>query len=145
MSIVIYDKPLVSPIGRDEAFRIIQEAHPEFIPLWTQHVEWWDNKEPGITNDFSPFIQYVIGLIENEEVNELVIALKIIEKLLLEGDDNVKYGVTIGFLEGITNNLLASDSRKSILFVNNLQPATKKFCIKLDKFWGTEVSGLHDQ
>ena len=116
---------------------------PAFAPIWNEHLNYWKNETPGITNDFSEYVTYVLNLIKNNKEKELETALDIIERLIAEGDENVQYGATIGFLEGITNVLLSLDKENSLLFANKLKPKSKAFCSELDKFWGTSTPGIN--
>lgn len=130
-------------INRDDAFEIILERHPKFAPIWKEHLDFWNGDIPGITNDFSEYVHYVIDLIKNNNVSELDIALNLIEHLLEKGNDDVIYGVQLGFLEGITNSLLSMESKYSLLFSSKLKSKSKEFCRNLDTFWGTTTPGVN--
>jgi len=129
-------------MNRNEAFNVILQSHDNFMPIWNEHIKYWENETPGITNDFSEYADYVLELIKTNNTKELEIALEIIELLIENGDENVQYGITIGFLEGITNSLLALEPKYSLLFTNKLKPKSKKFCEELDEFWGTTTPGI---
>ena len=127
---------------RDEAVKMILQSHEGLLPRWEEHLEFWGGDDPGITNDFSVYADYVAELVEGDNARELSIASELIEKFINEGDDNVEYGATIGFLEGITNTLSHKDHKLPHILIKYLQPKSRKFCKKLDKFWGTTTPGL---
>jgi hypothetical protein len=129
-------------INRDEAVAILLKTHCEFRHCWEEHLEFWEGDEPGITNDFSVYIGYVLGLIEQRNESELIVACGLIERFIIEGDENVKYGATIGFLEGITNSLSHKTDSNTVWFNKFLQPKSREFCVELDKFWGTNRLNL---
>ena len=129
-------------INRDQAFGLLCSYHGNFSNNWNEHTEYWGDEKPGITNDFGVFVEYVVGLIETGKDKELEVALKEIEDFIKFGDDEVQYGATIGFLEGITNVLLSRSPEQSKQFASLLKPKSKAFCIELDKFWGTQTPGV---
>ena len=129
-------------IDRDLAIMMILESHKNIDPAWEEHLEFWGNEKPGITNDFLVYVYYVAELVLLENKQELEVASSLIEKFIEQGDSDVRYGATIGFLEGVTNVLLRKKERFQILFAQYLKPKSREFCIELDKFWGTKTAGI---
>lgn len=129
-------------INRDRAVEILLGAHEGFGSYWGEHLNCWKEREPGITNDFSVYVDYVVDLVLEENEKELVKALELIEQFILEGDDDVQYGATIGFLEGATNTLSHKDKKHEFVFTKYLKPKSREFCMELDRFWGTSTGGL---
>ena len=129
-------------LDRDTAMNMILESHQNIAAAWAEHLEFWGDEKPGITNDFSVYVQYVASLVLAEKTQELVVASSLIEEFVEHGDSDVKYGATIGFLEGVTNILLSKSERFQVLFAQHLKPKSKEFCVELDKFWGTKTAGI---
>ena len=129
-------------MNRDEAVKLILDTHDGFKPHWQEHLEFWEDEEPGITNDFSPYVHYVVELLKQDNLSELSKASALVEKFIVDGDDNVQYGATIGFLEGITNTLSGGNDKLAMKFSKVLQPRSRDFCKELDRFWGTKTTGL---
>ena len=121
---------------------MILEAHQNIAPAWTEHLEFWGAEKPGITNDFSVYVHYVTDLVLAEKRQEIEASLSLIEEFIEQGDSDVQYGATIGFLEGVTNVLLRKKEKFQMLFAKHLKPKSKEFCIELDKFWGTKTAGI---
>ena len=124
-------------INRDAAVKILVDSHAGFQRHWDEHLEFWEGDEPGITNDFSVYVGYVVDLVLSENLIELAVASEVIERLIVEGNEDVQYGATIGYLEGITNSLSHKEDKHTSLFNNYLKPKSREFCVELDKFWGT--------
>lgn len=129
-------------IDRNEAVRIILEAHPNFVSDWEYHLIFWDGDEPGITNDFSAYARYVRDLAKAGNEEELEISSQLIERFIVEGDKSVEYGASLGFLEDVTNMLSHGGSKHTIAFTTHLKPKSREFCRELDKFWGTLTPGV---
>ncbi len=129
-------------IDRDKAVEMILDSHQGFLPSWEAHLEFWEGEKPGITNDFSEYAIYVRDLVQNKEIQELSVSMELIERFILEGDDNVQYGATIGFLEDITNMLSWADKQYVLIFSKQLKPKAREFCQELDRMWGTLIPGL---
>jgi hypothetical protein len=129
-------------ISRNQAFEELLRIHPHFSPAWDEHLRSWGGDEPGITNDFAVYADYVIGLIETKEGPELEASLNAIERFIESGDDDVRYGATVGFLEDVTNVLLSRDPEYSTRFCSLLGTKSKAFCVELDRFWGTATPGI---
>lgn len=124
-------------INREKAVKILLDSHEGFQKLWDEHLEFWEGDEPGITNDFSVYVSYVVDLVQSKNLAELTVASEVIERLIIEGDKDVQYGATIGYLEGITNSLSHKEDEHTSLFNSYLKPKSREFCKELDKFWGT--------
>ena len=129
-------------IDRDKAIEMILSTHKNFLPKWNEHLDFWEEDNPGITNDFSPYVDYVMELIINQNIEELMISAELIENFINNGDKNVQYGAEIGFLEGITNTLSHGEKEYILLFTEQLLPKSLEFCKALDEFWGTKTAGL---
>ena len=124
-------------INREAAVKILLNSHAGFKKHWDEHLEFWEGDEPGITNDLSVYVGYVVDLVLSKNLVELAVASEIIEHLIVEGDEDVLYGATIGYLEGITNSLSHKEDKHTSLFNSYLKPRSREFCKELDKFWGT--------
>lgn len=131
-----------SACSHDQAFAELLAIHEGFAPLWEAHLRYWDGNRPGITTDFAVYAQYVLGLIEQGNLPELAASLDAIEHLIASGDDEVRYGATVGFLEDLTNQLLVMAPGHARLFASLLKPRAKAFCTALDAFWGTATPGI---
>jgi|GEM_PF-2927246 len=129
-------------ISRNQAFEELLRVHPHFAPAWNEHLRYWGGDVPGITNDFAVYADYVISLIEAKEGYELEASINAIERFIESGDEDVRYGATIGFLEDVTNMLLSREPEYLIQFCSLLGPKSKAFCVELDRFWGTVTPGI---
>lgn len=126
-------------MNREEAFKKIIEDLPGFKSIWEEHLEYWGDDEPGITNDFSELTEYAYSQMQKNIEKEIVIVANLIEEFIKSGDEDVNYGTTIGFLEGLTNRVLSEEPVGWKIFVDNAGEETKDFLKKLDKSWGTKT------
>ena len=129
-------------IDRDKAIDMILYAHKGFLSTWEEHLYLYEEDNPGITIDFSAYVTYVKEIIKHEKFNELKISAELIERFINDGDENVQYGVTIGFLEDIINCLSHGDEKYTLSFTQHLLPKSLEFCKELDDSWGTKTIGL---
>lgn len=132
-------------MNRDEWIRLILEACPGFKRHWEDHLAFWGDQTPGITNDMDPLINYCEERITERDSEQVAAICRLIEASLEDGDTDLQYGAELGFLEGITNRLLGKKERDDArTFATHLLPKAKAFCIELDGFWGTNTPGLKD-
>ena len=93
-----------------------------------------DDKElPYIVAAF--FVSYLLEASTNENDETLRAAAQLIESLHLYGDNYVKELATIGYLEGIQNIWIYSNTD----FYDYLLPESRKWWNQLLKFWGGKI------
>ena len=119
----------------------ILDQIPAFRPSWESHLQWWAAEEPGLGNNVAAFSRYVVELVKNNQIEELKSALIIVERLLTEGDDDVRTAVATNCLENIVNR--ASGGGIALEgFVQNLGSQSRAYCIEWDRFTGAQTPGL---
>ena len=80
---------------------MLLEACPGFEPKCKDHLEWWAGEQRGIYNDTAEFATYIIESYANHQTAEFGRAFAVIEKLLVEGDENTRAAASVGALESI--------------------------------------------
>lgn len=126
--------------------RLILEEFPEFKQSehWKGHCEFWKGAEAGIGSEMSVFSEFVT---DNLNAMDSSVDFKkvflFIEKLMVEGDQDVKDVAATCFLE----NLINFDSWgtvKASSFIPYLGPKSREYCIAWDEFTGVKTEGLYD-
>lgn len=121
---------------------LILQKFPGFKNSWQEHLSWWDNDVPGLSNDMTVFSDYVINLLSaNQDAQEIKEIFIFIENLLKNGDQAVSNAVATCFLENLLNAASWNKIRASS-FVYLLEPESKKYCKAWDKFTGIKTEGL---
>ena len=133
-------------IDRDQAIQKLLDALPNFSKLWNEHLDFWEGDKPGITNDFSPVTEFTILLLEEPNRDQLKIIANLVEEFICNGDKDVKYGATLGFIEGITNRIghMSTLPKGWDLFLGFMGSKSKDFLQELDTFWGSKTPGTSE-
>ncbi|HEV8051432.1 MAG TPA: hypothetical protein VGP47_02980, partial [Parachlamydiaceae bacterium] len=123
-----------------EGFSLILDNFPTFEPLWKNHLNNWSDDPRGATNDFHILIDFIYNdLLPNQKMADVVIVAELIEFFLEFGDEELSYGASMGFLEGLTNKAGNYGETSIIPFIDAAGPKSLEFMDELDKFWGTNT------
>lgn len=141
-------------ISKEVCIESLIKEFPEFLPIWDSYKSEYkilDEEVCGITpfwgdtsffGGMAKFSDYVSDLLKENEVNSMQISriFSFMEYLLVNGDQDVKNGVTTCFLENILNQTPEQiDPNK---FVQHLGIESKKYCQAWDEFSGIRTEGL---
>jgi hypothetical protein len=75
-------------------------AFPEFSRRWRNHIEQWGGNPAGSYNDMATFVEFVVeDLYEKGAVDEVRRAFELLDKPLLEGDEETRTLIGLGFFE----------------------------------------------
>lgn len=141
-------------ISKDTCMELISEKFPEFQHIWNSYKSeytlvsedicditpfWGDTSFFGGMAKFSDYTSDL--LVEKEsnssQINEI---FSHIEYLLVNGDEDVKNGVTTCFLENILNK--TPEKIHPERFVQYLGPASREYCRAWDEFTGVQTEGV---
>jgi hypothetical protein len=113
---------------------VVQEF-PAFRGYWDAWRAEWGEGE-GLCGYMSPFSNYVEDFFLCEPVDGEAIsrAFRLMEQMLVDGDQGVRDAVTTCFLE----NFLNRDRIKPQVFGRYLGPESYAFCKEYDRFTGVE-------
>ncbi|MBN9317084.1 MAG: hypothetical protein J0I99_15180 [Devosia sp.] len=123
-------------------FDPLLEALPAFRPMREAFVDKWAGNAhnhfdaPGDLPEYlllGDLGRWLIDLLNAGNLEEVRLALAVVERWLLEGDHYVKEAATIGFIETLQNNIEDDDTRKH--FFDLLGPEGQHWWKKLDRFW----------
>ena len=130
-------------ISKERCFSVVLTHIPEFTPYWQEHNVNWNGEEPGLCNDMSAFSDYAWEHIVNHESRPELLrrVFDLVEKLLIEGDQEVYDAAATCFLENLLNQASCSESALSV-FLPLLGRKSREYCDEWDKFTGVRTRGL---
>ena len=77
---------------------------PTFRPRWEEHLALWKGEPAGNYNDIAEFVHFVVkDLYPNGKTEALQRAFDLMEHWLVNGNQNLRDLIGIGFLESLQN------------------------------------------
>jgi hypothetical protein len=117
-------------ITRDQIAITLTKAFPDFAP------DSGDIDLPyAVLADFARFL---LRLQESKDDQQLEEAVRLIERLHVEGDSYVREAATIGLLEGIQNTWGHAGTDPEMIG-RRLLPESRRWWGSLNKFWQKEI------
>lgn len=118
-------------ITKEEVMPLLLGACSSFSETWEERRVTSASRE-SLDIQLGEFAHHLVELVKADRIHELAAVFEIIERLYLEGDDDVREIVTPEILIGIQNAgaELALDSRR---FVKYLKPETVKLWQRLNE------------
>ena len=118
-------------ITKAEAIDLLLETCPGAYPAWSEHRREYGDI-PYV--EISAFARHVIDLWEAGKTESYSAVFKLIERLIVEGDEEVRGLATVGFLESLQNNASRKDFGYGV-FTESLGPRSLEAWSKLEKLW----------
>jgi hypothetical protein len=119
----------------------LRTACPSFAGPWLDHVGSFSGGI-GPYVDAGAFANHLVDLLESDATSEFHAVFEAVERLLVEGDDGIKYLVAFGLIEDLQN---ISSNRHGWPFAARfgpwLRPATMKAWDEVHDLWGTSDLG----
>jgi hypothetical protein len=113
---------------------------PGFRPRWEKHLDFWKGKPAGGYNDIAEFAHFVVqDLYPNGNTAELQHAFELMEHWLVNGNQNLRTLIAIGFLEDVQNvaSWQAFGREAFILF---LGPQCRLAWNEIERTWANKAS-----
>ena len=127
----------------DNTMKYILQKLPEYQDYWEKCLLYWAGDKTTIHTYITDFLHFTKKMIEDKNYSLLSKIFKIIENLVLYGDENVSNAVSLCFLESLINS---SGNRPNELpyesYISLLGAESRKVCKDLDEFWGAKTPGL---
>ena len=127
-------------VGRDDAIKTLCDALPQLQAERERLDGEWRPDLPPFTvlmGAMGEVLAETVGSIDDESVEHIA---GIVESLLLAGSEDVKNGVTTGFLESVIGS---SDTRPGAeRFFARLGPESRRYCRDWDAFTGRKTPGV---
>jgi len=83
---------------------VLRQAFPDFGSRWKKHVAWWGGTPAGSYNHMAEFVQFVVeDLYEKGNLHETRRVFQLLERLLVEADQEARDLIGLGFFETLEN------------------------------------------
>jgi hypothetical protein len=92
-------QPSTSPI-----VSTLRQAFPDFSDRWKKHITWWHGSPAGSYMDMAEFVHFVVeDVYEKGNLDETHRIFQLLEKLLVEADQQTRDLIGYGFFETLQN------------------------------------------
>jgi hypothetical protein len=111
-----------------------------FRPRWEKHLEFWEGKPAGSYNDIAHFVHFVVqDLYPNGDTESLQRAFDLMEHWLVNGNQNLRDLITIGFLEDL-QNVASWQAFGKEAFIPFLGPQCRQAWNEIERTWAGKTS-----
>jgi hypothetical protein len=114
---------------------------PKVKDEWNEHLRWWRGEERGHYNDISVFVSHTVECYEQDDQSCLTKIFSLVEELILNGTEEVKGLMTVGFLETLQNKASHRDFGYKV-FEPYLGAQSKEAWRELEILWEGKESLL---
>jgi hypothetical protein len=119
----------------------LRTACPSFAGPWLDHVESPSNGI-GPYVDVGAFANHLVDLLESDATSDFDEVFETVERLLIEGDDGIRYLVAFGLIEDLQNiSSNRHDWPLAARFRRWLRASTMKAWDQVHDLWGTSDPG----
>ena len=119
--------------------RLVAEF-PTFRPRWEKHLEWWKGEPAGNYNDIAEFVHFVVqDLYPSGNTEDLQHAFDLMENWLVNGNENLRGLITIGFLETLQNAASWQTFGREA-FIPFLGPQCRQAWNEIERTWAGKTS-----
>jgi hypothetical protein len=118
--------------------RLIAEF-PGFRPRWEKHLELWAGKPSGSDNDIAEFAHFVVDDYANGNGAGLQRAFDLMEQWLVNGNQNLRDLIAVGFLEDV-QNVASRQAFGKEAFIPFLGPQCRQAWNEIEKTWAGKTS-----
>jgi hypothetical protein len=113
---------------------------PDFRPRWEKHLDFWKGKPAGSYNDIAEFAYFVVqDLYPSGNTADLQRAFDLMEHWLVNGNQNLRDLVAIGFLEDV-QNVASWQAFGREAFIPFLGPQCRQAWNEIEKTWVGKAS-----
>ena len=115
---------------------------PRFRPRWERHLELWKGEPAGGYNDIVQFAHFVVeDLYPNGNSEDLQRAFDLMERWLVNGNQNLRELIAIGFLEDVQNVASWQAFGKEV-FIPFLGPQSRQAWNEIERIWADKTSPM---
>ncbi len=127
-----------SVISQSEAFGLLIEALPDAQSDWKEHQREWDGEDAPYSG-MAVFARHLVELSEQRKTAEFSEAFELIERLIVEGDSDVRDIVVLGLIESLQNIASWTEGGAEV-FVPCLGPNSRAAWYELETIWAGKSS-----
>lgn len=113
---------------------LLLEACPGFRTTWEKHIENWGDDEPALFIEAGEFARYLVDGVQDNRTDCFPAAFAVIERILIEGDDDAKVLASIGLLEDL-QTLALNTLPDPETFLHWLGPESHKAWSAIEEMW----------
>ncbi len=128
-------------ITAQECMQLVLSEVPGFRDAWQRHLDYWEGEPAGLCNDMTAFSRYVSDLIAQGNTHDLPAIFNLIEKLMVEGDEQVKDAAATCFIENLLNRA-SSGAIDARTFAPLLGKESLAYARAWDEFSGARTPGV---
>jgi hypothetical protein len=126
---------MMMPLTTGDMIAALLATCPSIGLAWQAHLAFWDGEsDRGSFNDAGVIAQHFVDSFERGQVAEFPAAFALIERCLVEGDEQVRNVAVVGVLEGI-QNIASHRPFGAQVFCRWLGPESSLAWRELDQFW----------
>jgi hypothetical protein len=127
------------PSGAEVMPRLIAEF-PGFHVRWEKHLESWHGERAGNYNDIAQPVHFVVeDLYPTGKTADLQHAFELVEQWLVNGNQNLRDLIAIGFLEGLQNVASWQEFGREV-FIPFLGPQSHQAWNEIERTWAGKMS-----
>ena len=124
-------------VHKTEVMPLLLETCPSFYDKWAEHRKY-RNEEQFMYEDLTALAHHVVELLREGKTEEFSSIFEVVERLIIEGDDEVQEAIVIGLLEDI-QNISLNTKLDPERFVTYLKPQTIYWWNQLNDFWSCKI------
>jgi hypothetical protein len=122
-------------ITKSEAFTLLLGACPDAHEAWEEHKLDYEGEHEDLPYlGMAIFARHIVELMDAGKTESFPVVFQLIERLTVEGDEELRGLAIVGLLEGIQNNASWRDSGYGV-FTKWLQPNSLAAWHELEKVW----------
>lgn len=126
---------MTKQITKSEASALLLEACPDAREVWEEYKLDYEGEYEDLPYlGMAVFARHIVELTEAGKTESFPAVFQLFERLIVEGDEEVRGLVIIGLLEGIQNNVSWKDSGYDI-FTEWLKPKSLDAWRELKSVW----------
>jgi hypothetical protein len=145
----------LKPIDRDEALALLlargepsttpvisalRHACPDFSDRWKKHIALWGGNPAGSYNDMAEFVHFVVeDVYEKGNLDETRRIFQLLEKLLVEADQETRNLIGLGFFETL-QNIASWRPQGNKAYEQFFGPMSKEVWSELQTMWAGKSS-----
>ena len=145
----------LKPIDQDEAIALLLargepstspvistlwQGFPDFSDRWKKHIALWGGNPAGSYNDMAEFVHFVVeDVYEKGNLNETRRVFQLLEKLLVDADQETRNLIGLGFFETL-QNVASHGPQGNKVYEQFFGPMSKKVWSELQRMWAGKSS-----
>jgi hypothetical protein len=133
--LLVRGEPSTSPV-----ISALRQAFPNFGDRWKKHIALWGGNPAGSCNDMAEFVHFVVeDVYEKGNFDETRRVFQLLEKLLVDADQETRNLIGLGFFETL-QNVASHRPLGNKVYEQFFGPMSKKVWSELQRMWAGKSS-----